>query len=111
MGALLHVFGTEGFPPRWTCGDDRADARAMRQREEAELVREIDEVLVESRRTYGSPRIGFELLDRGYRVGRQRIARVTNKNDSILTPKTTRSWVQNILKNTCGMAAGQPASW
>ena len=57
---------------------DRADARAMRRREDAELAREIDEVFVRSRRTYGSPRIRFELLDRGYRVGRERIARVMN---------------------------------
>ena len=29
MGALLHVFGTEGFPPRWTCGDAWAAEPAL----------------------------------------------------------------------------------
>jgi len=47
-----------------------------RATENAALVEEIREVHVESRRTYGSPRIRAALLARGRKAGRHRVARL-----------------------------------
>jgi transposase InsO family protein len=49
---------------------------SARARENRALVVHIREAHVESRRTYGSPRVHLELRDRGFRVGRNRIARL-----------------------------------
>ena len=47
-----------------------------RARENRLLLLHIRDAHVESRRTYGSPRVHAELVDRGFRVGRNRIARL-----------------------------------
>jgi transposase InsO family protein len=47
-----------------------------RAREDRALLVHIREAHVESRRTYGSPRVHLELRDRGFQVGRNRIARL-----------------------------------
>jgi transposase InsO family protein len=47
-----------------------------RSRANRALLVHIRDAFVASRRTYGSPRIYFELRDRGFRVGRNRIARL-----------------------------------
>jgi transposase InsO family protein len=47
-----------------------------RSRENRGLLVHIRDAHVESRRTYGSPRVHLELVDRGFRVGRNRVARL-----------------------------------
>jgi len=49
---------------------------SRRQREDAKLLRCIREIFYKFRRRYGSPRIRAELLDKGWRVSRKRVARV-----------------------------------
>jgi putative transposase len=49
---------------------------SQRAREDRTLLVHIREAYSDSRRTYGSPRVHFELQDRGFRVGRNRIARL-----------------------------------
>lgn len=51
-----------------------------RDRKDAELLEEITQIWKESRRTYGSPRIHRELQDRGFTVGRNRVARLMREN-------------------------------
>jgi transposase InsO family protein len=47
-----------------------------REKENEKLVAEIRDIHEWSRNTYGSPRIHAELRDRGYRIGRNRVARL-----------------------------------
>ena len=54
---------------------------SRRDKENEELLREIKEIHQESRSTYGSPRIHRKLQDRGYVVGRNRVARLMREND------------------------------
>lgn len=49
---------------------------SARQKEDAVLVEAIKEVHEESRGTYGSPRILDDLKERGFEVGRRRVARL-----------------------------------
>jgi transposase InsO family protein len=49
---------------------------SRRKREDAKLLRKIREVFLVSHRSYGSPRIWAELLVRGWRVSRKRVARL-----------------------------------
>lgn len=53
---------------------DRTPSR--RAMENAVLVEQIRSIHVESDRTYGMPRVRAELMDRGIRVARQRVARL-----------------------------------
>ena len=47
-----------------------------REKENEKLVAEIREIHERSRHTYGSPRVHAELRDMGYRIGRNRVARL-----------------------------------
>ena len=49
---------------------------STRAREDRALLVHIRDAHVESHRTYGSPRVHLELRDRGFRVGRNRVARL-----------------------------------
>lgn len=49
---------------------------SARELADAELLEEIREVFAASGDTYGSPRVHAELIDRGHRVGRKRVARL-----------------------------------
>src|SRR5689334_21387786 len=49
---------------------------SMRRREDASLTESIKRIHVQSRQTYGSPRIYTEMREEGTRVGRKRIARL-----------------------------------
>lgn len=52
-----------------------------REKKDARLLEEIERIWEESRRTYGSPRIHRKLQDKGYTVGRNRVARLMREND------------------------------
>lgn len=47
-----------------------------RARADQRLTLEVSAIHVESRRSYGSPRVHMELRERGQRVGRKRVARL-----------------------------------
>ena len=51
-------------------------AESPRQRENAKLLKRIREIFVGSGRTYGSPRVWAELVAKGWRVSRKRVARL-----------------------------------
>jgi len=53
---------------------------SRRDKENKELVGEIRRIHERSRCTYGSPRIHAELRDRGYSIGRNRVARLMKMN-------------------------------
>ncbi|EUA32832.1 transposase family protein [Mycobacterium xenopi 3993] len=55
---------------------------SRRAREDAELLRLVDEIRGESEfaATYGSPRVWLELRNRGIRVGRKRVERIMREN-------------------------------
>ena len=52
----------------------------LRRQEDARLVTEIQPIFVDSRKTYGSPRIWAALRRKGQRHGRNRIARIMRQN-------------------------------
>ena len=52
-----------------------------RAAEDQALVAKIQVVHSESRQTYGSPRVHASLKAEGYRIGRNRVARLMRKND------------------------------
>jgi transposase InsO family protein len=54
----------------------RQDAPSARQVADVDLADVIDDIYIGSRRSYGSPRVHRELRNRGYRVGRNRVARL-----------------------------------
>ena len=54
----------------------RQDAPSARQVADVDLADVIDDIYIGSRRSYGSPRVHRELRHRGYRVGRNRVARL-----------------------------------
>jgi transposase InsO family protein len=51
-----------------------------REKENEKLAAEIRDIHEWSRHTYGSPRIHAELRDRGYRIGRNRVARLMREH-------------------------------
>jgi putative transposase len=51
-----------------------------RQRENAEILKNIQEIYKKRRRIYGSPRITNELNDQGVRCGKNRVARIMKEN-------------------------------
>jgi len=51
-----------------------------RQRENMELLRNIQEIYRQRRRVYGSPRITNELNEQGIRCGKNRVARIMKEN-------------------------------
>lgn len=68
--------------------DGGESARAL---EEKELVEQIREIQGEVRQSYGSPRMWEELLRRGRRVGKNRVARIMREN--ALGPRQKRRFV------------------
>ena len=54
------------------------------------LVEKIQAIHSDSRRTYGSPRVHASLQDAGYRIGRNRVARLMRDND--IRAKTKRKF-------------------
>jgi len=60
---------------------------SSRQQEDAVLVEQIRAIHAESRRTYGSPRVLDDLKERGFKVGRRRVARLMKENGITGTPK------------------------
>jgi transposase InsO family protein len=56
--------------------------------DDATLGTQIDAVFLESRRTYGSPRIHAVLRDRGHRLSRKRVARLMREKG--ITPRVRR---------------------
>jgi putative transposase len=59
---------------------------SARQQSDSVLVETIKELHQESRGTYGSPRIVDDLKERGFDVGRRRVARLMNENGITGTP-------------------------
>jgi putative transposase len=55
--------------------------KSRREKENEELVGEIREIHEKSRYTYGSPRVHAELQERGYLIGRNRVARLMKNNN------------------------------
>ena len=49
---------------------------SRRKREDAKLLQQIRAIFLDNRRTYGSPRVWAELLAKGWRVSRKRVARL-----------------------------------
>ena len=49
---------------------------SMRQKENEELLRRIRAIHAQSRKLYGSPRIRAELMEQGFRCGKNRVARI-----------------------------------
>jgi len=54
---------------------------SQRARQDDVLVAEIKQVHLESRGTYGSPRVLDDLKERGFEVGRRRVARLMRENE------------------------------
>jgi len=55
---------------------ERQEQPGLRAQEDRQLGEEIERILVESRGTYGSPRIHRQLCQEGWRHGRKRVARL-----------------------------------
>jgi len=53
---------------------------SLRQRGNEELLRQIREVHIQSRRLYGSPRIAAELKKQGFGCGKKRVARIMREH-------------------------------
>lgn len=68
----------------------RVRAESMRSYQNRQLLVQIHQVYLESRRTYGSPRITDELQDRGLVCNQKRIARLMQAND--IRAKTVRKF-------------------
>lgn len=58
-----------------------------RELQDAVLVKAIEAIHLESRRTYGSPRVHAELLEQGHRVGRNRVTRLMREHDIAVRPR------------------------
>jgi len=56
--------------------DHTHKANKPRRVQDRVLAQEVREAFVESRHTYGTPRLRYELRDRGHRCGRRRLARL-----------------------------------
>jgi putative transposase len=80
VGLVLRVLGIAAS----TYYDWRKARRepSQRARRDAKLLALIDEIRGQNEfaGTYGSPRVGLELRNRGVRVGRKRIARIMRQN-------------------------------
>ena len=53
---------------------------SLRQRGNEELLRQIREIHIQSRRLYGSPRVAAELKKQGVRCGKNRVARIMREH-------------------------------
>src|SRR4051794_98652 len=70
--------------------DWRRRPESPRAAEDRVLVEKIQAVHGESRQTYGSPRVHASLKAEGYRIGRNRVARLMREND--IRAKTKRKF-------------------
>jgi len=79
-----------------------------RSREDLRLIDEIKTVHKESRQNYGSPRVHADLKDKGYAIGKHRVARLMRQHGIVSKHKrkfkaTTNSshsypFAENLLK-------------
>ena len=69
----------------------RNKARGARRRQDRILVEITTGCFLDSRHTYGSPRLRIDLRERGHRVGRRRIVRLMK--EAGLRPKQKRRFV------------------
>lgn len=76
---------------------------SVREEENEKLVLEIREIHERSRGTYGSPRVHAELRERGYRIGRNRVARLMKRHG-------IRSKVKKRFKVTTHSKHGLPVA-
>ena len=74
-----------------------------REKENEKLVAEIRDIHERSRHTYGSPRVHAELRDKGYRTGRNRVAR-------LMREQRIRSKVKKKFKVTTHSKHGLPVA-
>lgn len=79
----------------------------QRKTDDAALLSVIQQIFRTSRETYGSPRVHASLLERGYRVGEKRVARLMRDNGLAVRTKrgyrvcTTQADANNkVVKNT-----------
>ena len=81
---------------------DRAPSR--RQLDDAVLTERIRQVHLDSRETYGMPRVRAELMEQGAIVSRKRVARLM-RSASIRGVSRRRSWVVTTRRDTNNKAA------
>ena len=99
----------EKFPVRRLCAmmrvsssgyyDWRTRPTSQRANENAELMIEIADVHRESRKNYGSPRVHKELLARGHRLSRHRVARLMRHGNIVAKQKRKRKITTNSRHN------------
>lgn len=58
-----------------------------RTQENEQLSQQIQEIHKQSRKTYGAPRIHASLKDKGFQVGRHRVARLMSQQGICIRPK------------------------
>ena len=81
----------------------RKEPMSRREKEDEGFVEEIREIHERSRKTYGSPRVHAEMHEKGYLIGRNRVARLMKKNN-------IRSKVKKKFKVTTHSKHGQPVA-
>ncbi len=75
---------------------------SKRQRENSKLQKIIETIFLESRQTYGSPRVHAELKAQGFEVSRPRVARLMKKWGMVAK-------MQRLFKTTTRVNKKQPA--
>ncbi|TXD33187.1 IS3 family transposase, partial [Lujinxingia vulgaris] len=78
--------------PRQSYYDWRNRPPSRRSQENARLLKAIKSTFERSRQTYGSPRIHHTLRANGWRVGRNRVARLMRKNGLRAVQKRRKPW-------------------
>ena len=81
----------------------RKEPMSRREKEDEGFEKEIREIHERSRKTYGSPRVHAEMHEKGYLIGRNRVARLMKKNN-------IRSKVKKKFKVTTHSKHGQPVA-
>jgi putative transposase len=95
LSLCLHL---EVSPSGYYAWQKRRDSPGIRAAQDQILVREIEQIHVQSRQTYGSPRIEKELRKKGRCHGRNRIARIM-KQKSLCGRQKKRYRVQTTDSN------------
>ena len=73
-----------------------------KEKKDAALLKEIEDIFYANNKKYGSPRITIELQNRGYNVNKKRVARIMKEN-GIQAAKKKRRY--NSYKGTVGKIA------
>lgn len=73
-----------------------------KEKKDAALLKEIEEIFYSNNKQYGSPRITIELQRRGYNVNKKRVARIMKENGIYAAKKKRR---YNSYKGTVGKIA------